>query len=175
MNINKYTSFLFFLFLSSGLFAHGPSRQKVIEKVEINHSPSVVWNLISKFDKYNWHPDIKDSTANGNTVGSQRTLTFNNGKVVKQSLEKFNNEKMSLTIRILETDLDVLPVNSYSSMLRVIEDENNPGKAILTYRAAFYRGFMGNDPPEHLNDENSKLKVKQFVKKSISGIQNNLK
>ena len=59
--MNKFTNFLFFLLLSTGLFAHGPSRQKVIEKVEINHSPSVVWNLISKFDKYNWHPDIKDS------------------------------------------------------------------------------------------------------------------
>lgn len=173
--MNKFLSFLCFLLLSSGLSAHGPSRQKVIEKVEINHSPSVVWNLISKFDIYNWHPDIKNSTANGNEIGSQRTLTFNNGKVVKQSLEKFNNEKMSLTIRIVETDLDVLPVNSYSSMLSVSENENDPEKAILTYKAAFYRGFMGNDPPEHLNDENSKQKVKQFLKKSISGIQNKLK
>ena len=173
--MKKILSFLLFLFLSFNLNAHGPSRQKVIEKVEINHSPSVVWELISNFDKYDWHPDIKDSKASGNEIGSHRTLTFNNGKVVKQSLEKFNKEKMSLTIRIVETDLDVLPVNSYSSIFRVTKDENNPEKTILTIRAAFYRGFMGNDPPEHLNDENSKLKVKQFVKKSISGIQNKLK
>ncbi len=173
--MRNFLSCLFSLLFFTSLSAHGPSRQKVTEKVEINHSPSVVWQLISKFDEYNWHPDIKSSKADGNEVGSQRTLTFNNGKIVKQSLEKFNDKKMSLTIRILETDLEVLPVNSFSSMIRVTEDENNPNKAILTYRAAFYRGFMGNDPPEHLNDENSKIKVKKFVKNSISGIQNKLK
>ena len=78
---------------------------------------------------------------------------------------------MLLTIRILETDLDVLPVNSYSSMLRVTEDDNNPGKAILTYRAAFYRGFMGNDPPAELNDENSKKKVKIFIVENLNGLK----
>lgn len=173
--MKKSLSFLLLLLLFSGLSAHGPSRQKVTEKVEINHSPTVVWNLVSKFDEYNWHPDIKSSKADGNEIGSQRILTFNNGKIIKQSLEKLDNEKMSYTIRIIETDLEVLPVNSFSSIIRVTKDDNNPNKSILTYRAAFYRGFMGNDPPEHLNDENSKLKVTKFVKDSISGIQNKLK
>ena len=31
-------------------------------------------------------------------------------------------------------------------------------KQKVSYKSGFYRGFMGNDPPEELNDENSKLK-----------------
>ena len=31
--------------------------------------------------------------------------------------------------------------------------------------------FMGNDPPAELNDENSKKKVQQFIKKSLMGLK----
>jgi hypothetical protein len=30
---------------------------------------------------------------------------------------------------------------------------------------------MGNDPPEELNDENSKKKVQEFIKKSLEGLK----
>ena len=30
---------------------------------------------------------------------------------------------------------------------------------------------MGNDPPEELNDENSKRKVENFIKKSLNGLK----
>ena len=36
------------------------------------------------------------------------------------------------------------------------------GSTEVNYKAGFYRGFMGNDPPEELNDENSKKKVSNF-------------
>ena len=30
---------------------------------------------------------------------------------------------------------------------------------------------MGNDPPEELNDENSKQKVTEFIKNSLDGLK----
>ena len=41
----------------------------------------------------------------------------------------------------------------------------------VIYKAGFYRGFMGNDPPEELNDENSKKKVAEFIKNSLDGLK----
>ena len=86
-------------------------------------------------------------------------------------MEKFDETKRKITWRIIETDNDILPVNSYSAMLMVTEKKGVKNKSVLMYKAAFYRGFMGNDPPENLNDENSKKKVISFVKKNISGIK----
>ena len=42
----------------------------------------------------------------------------------------------------------------------------------LTTKLDFYRGFMGNDPPEELNDENSKKKVSNFIINSLKGLKN---
>ena len=61
-----------------------------------------------------------------------------------------------------------MPVNSYQATL-ILKDLN--GKTEVTYKAGFYRGFMGNDPPEELNDVNSKKKAKEFVLKSLSGLK----
>ena len=171
-------SFLIYL-ISIFLFtfqldAHGPSRQKVVEKVIIDAKPEKVWNLISNFEDFSWHSDLKKIESNGNMVGSKRELTFSNNITISQSLEKLNAEKKMISWRIIDTNNDILPVNSYSATLTVTKNDENPNKSVLVFKAAFYRGFMGNDPPEHLNDENSKKKVIVFVKKSIDGIKNKL-
>ena len=41
----------------------------------------------------------------------------------------------------------------------------------VNYKAGFYRGFMGNDPPESLNDENSKKNIAIFIKNSLKGLK----
>ena len=62
-----------------------------------------------------------------------------------------------------------MPVNSYAAKIFVKTSDN--GKTIVNYKAGFYRGFMGNDPPEPLNDENSKKKVSIFIKNSLKGLK----
>ena len=49
--------------LSAGLlagpaFAHGPSRQKVVEKIEIDAPAAKVWEIVGNFQDWNWHPAI---------------------------------------------------------------------------------------------------------------------
>jgi len=168
--------FFFSIFICVFIFifstkAHGPSRQKVVEKIELVASPEKVWEIISDFTKFSWNTDVVNVSSTGKEIGSERELTFSNKKKITQSLEKFDDEKKKITWRITSTDNDILPVNSYSAMLMVTEKKGEKNKSILTYKAAFYRGFMGNDPPENLNDENSKKKVTSFVKKNISGIK----
>ena len=148
---------------------HGPSRQKVNEKIEIDTNPEKVWEIVKNFTKYDWNSSIKNVAAENNEVGAERKLEFGEGKFVKQKLEKIDETKRLISWRILETSNDIMPVNSYAAKIFVKEGEN--GKTIVNYKAGFYRGFMGNDPPEALNDENSKKKVSNFIKNSLKGLK----
>ena len=149
--------------------AHGPSRQKVSESIEINASPDEVWNIVSDFKNFTWNENIQNTVANDNNVGSERLIKFKSGENIKQILEKVDNEKMMINWRIIETNNKILPVNSYSAKLFVKSEQN---KTKVLYKTGFYRGFMGNDPPPELNDENSKKLVKNFVLENLKGLKN---
>ena len=165
---------LFFLVIiivsfNSNVYGHGPSRQKVNEKIEINANPEKVWGIVKNFAKYDWNSSIIKVIAENNKVGAERKLEFDGGKFVKQKLEKLDDTKKLISWRIVETSNEVMPVNSYAAKIFVKESEN--GKTLVNYKAGFYRGFMGNDPPELLNDENSKKKVAIFIKNSLKGLK----
>ena len=100
--------------------AHGPTRQKVKETIEINASADKVWEVIGNFQDLNWHPAIeKTEGEGGNDVGAKRTLTLGGGGVINELLNKYSAEKRSLSYEITEVDVKVLPVNNYSSTLSV--------------------------------------------------------
>ena len=170
MNIFKFFFVVTLLFFfSTTSFAHGPSRQKVSEKIQINVESSKVWNIVKNFKDFKWNSVITECSASKNSVGSERVIEFSNGSKVKQKLEKLDENKMMIGWRIIETDNKMLPVNSYAA--KVFVKNNDDDTSTINYKAGFYRGFMGNDPPEELNDENSKKKVQEFIKKSLEGLK----
>lgn len=141
------------LMLPSLLWAHGPTRQKVTEKIEINASAETVWAVVQNFADATWLPMVDESVAdNGNEDGSVRTLTLSSGDKLVERLKRYDGEKMSYKYRIPDAthDVKILPVNNYSSTLSV---KASGGKSIVTWKGAFYRGYPNNDPPEELNDE----------------------
>ena len=149
--------------------AHGPSRQKVSEKISINAEAKEVWNIVKDFKNFKWNPSIKNVKASDNKIGSERQLEFQKGYSVKQKLEKIDDKKQYISWRIIETSNEIMPVNSYAAKIFVKDKEN--GTTEVLYKAGFYRGFMGNDPPEELNDENSKKKVSDFIINSLKGLK----
>jgi hypothetical protein len=131
--------------------AHGPTRQKVVEQVEINAPPEKVWAVIGNFQDMGWHPVVaKTEGAGGNEQGATRTLTLQSGGKIHEKLNKYDKEGRSLSYEITEVDVMVLPVTNYSSTLAV---KGEGGKSTVEWRGAFYRGFMNNDPPPELSDE----------------------
>ncbi|MGH1407208.1 MAG: SRPBCC family protein [Rhodomicrobiaceae bacterium] len=134
--------------------AHGPTRQKVTKKVEVNASPEKVWAVIKNFDSFNWHPAVEKTTGKGgNAIDATRQLILKGGATIDEVLYKYSAEKMSYSYRITKVDVKVLPVNNYSSHLTVEPVEGSDGKkSTVTWKGAFYRGYMNNDPPENLND-----------------------
>jgi hypothetical protein len=131
--------------------AHGPTRQKVVEQVEINAPPEKVWAAVGNFQDMGWHPAVaKTEGTGGNEQGATRTLTLQSGGKIHEKLNKYDKEGRSLSYEITEVDVMVLPVTNYSSTLSV---KGEGAKSTVEWRGAFYRGFMNNDPPPELSDE----------------------
>ena len=170
MNLLKLFSILSIFILNPfESLSHGPSRQKVSETISVKASAEKVWEIVKNFKDFKWNDDIKNCSASDNQIGSERTIEFVNGSLVKQKLEKLSDEKLMIGWRVIETDNKMLPVNSYAAKVFIIPKDDNTTQ--VKYKAGFYRGFMGNDPPEELNDENSKKKVENFIKKSLNGLK----
>ena len=162
-------SFFVILLFNQSSLAHGPSRQKVSLKLDIKAPASKVWGIVSNFEEFVWNEEVEKSESNGNNVGSERVVSFKNGSKIKQKLEKINAEKMMVSWRVIETDNKALPVNSYAAKIFVKSVDSNTTN--ITYKSGFYRGFMGNDPPAELNDENSKIKVTKFIEGNLKGLK----
>lgn len=130
--------------------AHGPTRQKVSEKVTIEAPADAVWAKIKNFNALkDWHPAVADSAADkGNAEGSVRTVKLKAGGTLVETLEGYDDAKMKYNYRA--KDGGALPVTNYTSVLSVVADG---GKSVVEWRGAFYRGYPNNDPPPDQNDE----------------------
>lgn len=143
------------LLLPSLALAHGPSRQKVNIKQEINAPAAEVWAVIGDFYDMSWHPAVHETRGDGTLEvdKSQRVLVLGEegGPEVVETLYKWRPEKMSYSYFITEVDVEVIPVTNYSSHLTVKALSDTTSQ--VEWKAGFYRGYPNNEPPEHLNDE----------------------
>jgi carbon monoxide dehydrogenase subunit G len=135
---------------SAPIQAHGPTRQKVSEKVTIEAPVDAVWARIKNFNALkDWHPAVADSPADkGNTEGSVRTVKLKAGGTLVETLEGYDDAKMKYNYRA--KDGGALPVTNYTSVLSVVAEG---GKSVVEWRGAFNRGYPNNDPPPDKNDE----------------------
>lgn len=155
-------------FLPLPASAHGPSRQKVSEKVEINAPADKVWARIGNFGDMSWHPAIAGTQSSGNGVGAKRTLTLKSGGTIEEALTKLDAAGRVLSYEITSVDVKVLPVNNYSSSILVTEDG---GRTTVEWKGAFYRGYPNNDPPPELNDEAAVKAVKGVYRAGLDDLK----
>jgi hypothetical protein len=149
--------------------AHGPSRQKVVSKIEINAPVDKVWAVVGNFQDMSWHPAFaKTEGTGGNDVGATRKLTLQSGGVINEKLTKYSAEERGLTYEITDVDVKVLPVTNYSAQMNVT---GTAEKTIVEWRAAFYRGFVNNDPPPELSDEAAVKAVSDVVEGGLGALK----
>jgi len=154
----------------SPAWAHGPTRQKVRESIEINAPQDKVWAAIRNFQDMSWLPPVTKTTGEkGNEVGATRTLTLQGGARVEEELYKYEPDMLSYSYRITKVDVKVLPVTNYSSTLTV--SPASDGKSKLEWAGAFYRGFPNNDPPPELNDEAARTAVSGLYKTGLEALK----
>jgi carbon monoxide dehydrogenase subunit G len=149
--------------------AHGPTRQKVSETIEINAPADKVWAAVGNFQDASWIPVVeKTEGKGGNEAKATRVLTLKGGATVEEELVKHDADKKTFVYRITKVDVKTLPVNDYSSTIEVAGDG---AKSKVTWRGAFYRGYMNNDPPADLNDEASKKAVLGLYKAGLENLK----
>ncbi|GEP04863.1 SRPBCC family protein [Methylobacterium oxalidis] len=149
--------------------AHGPTRRKISESVEINAPADKVWAVVGNFQDMSWLPPVeKTEGKGGNEPKATRTLTLKGGATVVEELSKYSADKKSYSYRIDKVDVKTLPVNDYSS---TIEVEGDGAKSKVTWKGAFYRGYMNNDPPPELNDENSEKAVRGLYRTGLDALK----
>ena len=169
-----FLGFLFvsiFSFLTSDVFSHGPTRQKVKESIIINAKSEDVWNVIKDFEKIDiWHPSISKVESDG----KNRTIYYKprNNTPIKQKLENFNPEKMMYKTSITEVDIKNFPVNTYTANISVKGNED--GTATVLWKAAFYRAYVNNDPPPELNEAAAIKAVTEFFQSGLNNLKSKL-
>jgi hypothetical protein len=152
--------------------AHGPSRQKVTETVEINAPADKVWEVVGNFQDMGWHPAFKKTEGTGgNDVGATRTLTVESGGQIHEKLTKYNAEGKTLSYEITEVDVKVVPVTNYSAHITVTP---NGDKSTVEWKGAFYRGYVNNDPPPELSDEAAVKAITDVYQSGLAALKKKL-
>lgn len=130
--------------------AHGPSRQKVTETVEINAPADKVWAAVGNFQDMGWTGIATKTEGTGdNGPGAKRKLTVGSG-FLEENLLKYNAEGKSYSYELPKSDPKILPVSNYSSTITVTGDAS---KSKVEWKGAFYRSYVNNDPPPEESDE----------------------
>lgn len=130
--------------------AHGPTRQKVTETIEINAPADKVWAAVGNFQDMGWTGIATKTEGTGdNGPGATRKLTVPNG-TLDEKLLKYNAEGKSYSYELPKADPKALPVANYSSTITVTP---NGDKSKVEWKAAFYRSYGLNDPPPEESDE----------------------
>lgn len=155
-------------FVAAPVEAHGPTRQKVTEKVEINAPAEKVWAVIGNFQDMSWHPAVAGTEGSGgNGKGATRVLTLKPTGRIIEALTNYDAGK-SLSYEITAVDVKVLPVSNYASTISV---EANGGKSVVEWKSAFYRGFLNNDPPPELSDEAAVKAIKGVFRSGLDALK----
>jgi hypothetical protein len=149
--------------------AHGPTRQKVVESVEIDAPADKVWAVVGNFQDLGWHPAFsKTEGTGGNEPGATRKLTTASGGSIDEKLTKYDAAGRTLSTEMPKVDTSVLPVENYSATFTV---KDAGGKSTVEWKTAFYRGYANNDPPPELSDEAAVTAITNLVKTGLEALK----
>ncbi len=149
--------------------AHGPTRQKTQQQVEINATPDKVWKVVGNFQDASWIPIVeKTEGSGGNDKDATRKLTLKGGATVEEVLDTYDASGFTYHYRITNVDVKVLPVTNYSSKITVKADGD---KSTVTWWGAFYRGYPNNDPPAELTDEAAIKAVNELYQAGLANLK----
>ena len=163
------------LALTTAAFAHGPPRLKHEATQKLNATPDEVWAVIGKFEDMSWHPAIAsvEITGDGSVdqpEKSERVLHLKaatGDPTITEILSKLQPEKRCYGYRIEAVEVTVLPVSNYASTL-CVKDEG--GKALVSWKGGYYRGYPNNEPPAGQDDEAANAAVSGIYQAGLDAL-----
>lgn len=150
--------------------AHGPTRRKISESIEINAPADKVWAVVGDVKNADWMQNVTKTEVSGDVPNKfKRTLTLKNGNQILETSNKYKPDDKMFSYYIEKVDVKDLPANDYSATITV--EPAGDAKSKVEWKAAFYRGYMNNDPPPELNDEASEKGVGAWIKASLANLK----
>ncbi len=150
-------------------WAHGPTPQKVDEKISIAAPPADVWKVVKDFASIgSWHPLVTQIKIEGTGNETTRTLTLKSGGTLIDSLDAADDKAMELDYRLQNVDFNALPVSSYSDAITV---QPAAGGSEIEWISRLYRFDTGNEPPEDKNDEAAVKAKTDFIQAGLAGLK----
>lgn len=163
MSVHRFIA-LAALVLPGLAFAHGPTRQKAVETVEIAAPPAKVWALVKDWGGMaKWHPAVGEVAVNGTT---ERILKLKGGGAVVEELEAVDEGSMMMRYRM--KDPGPVPVNNYSAAISVVAQGSG---ALVQWKGAFYRAYLNNDPPPEQSDEAAVKAITGIYKSGLDNLK----
>lgn len=164
---------LAFAFLVGGFNlaqAHGPTPQKVEEKITINAPPADVWKIVKDFGAIGtWHPGLANvKVEGGSEPGATRVITLKSGGDLEESLDDIDDKGMSFGWRLQTENVDAFPVSFYSAVITVTPAD---GGSNVEWVSRLYRADTTNEPPENKNDEAAVKATTDFIKAGLEGLK----
>lgn len=153
--------------------AHSASRQKLVLSTPIHASAEKVWALVGDYNHWQrWLPTVARTAdaGDGKSAGALRTLILkDSGAQIVESLDAIDDDAMTLKYRIRTVDIDVFPVNTYSSTITV--RANGAADSIVEWRGAFFRADQNFDPPEKYSDDTATAAVGEFYSAGLANLK----
>ena len=168
------------LFFMTTAFAHGPTRQQVVEEIVINTTVEKAWAVVGDFSAlHTWHPAIESTKMQSDDI---RVLSLGEGKEITEKLLKHDDEQKMLKYKIKDmTVVDtvefagkqferkVLPVNTYTSILTVVAEGDG---SKVTWKGKFYRAYLLNPPtPEGMGDKDATGTISAVYKQGLENLK----
>lgn len=152
--------------------AHGPTPQKVEEKITIAAPPADVWKVVKDFASIgSWHPTVTNIKVEGSGNETTRTLTLKSGGQLVDSLDATDDTAMTLDYRLQNEDIKALPVSSYSMEITV---KPAAGGSEVEWISRLYRFDTGNEPADDQNDESAVKATTEYIKAGLDGLKSKI-
>ena len=168
--MKKYVFIL--LWLCQGIAgAHGPTPQKIEERVKINATQEAVWAVLEDFQAIaEWHPLIASAEGEGGQTGAERTLRIQGREgVIIESLDEYEPDDYFLAYRLLQEDINVIPVSFYTMKIELSAADD--GVTEVIWSARFYRADTGNYPPPEFSDEAAVKALEDFARQGLAALK----
>jgi carbon monoxide dehydrogenase subunit G len=166
--MKKFLALIAMAVFSVSATAHGPTPQKIDNKIIIKVEPAKAWAMIKDYENVQkWLPTVKSVEIEKKGSDTIRTLILKNGGKVKEKIKEVDDANMKIKFEIIEGG----PVTSYNPYISV-DKGPNAGESEVRFFHRFYRFFPNNPPIPDGQDEAAAIK---FIKDTYGPGEEGLK
>lgn len=166
--MKKFFTLIALAAFSMSAFAHGPTPQKLDERIVIKADPAAVWAMVKDYAKAEaWMSTVASTKTEKKGADTFRTMSLKSGGKVTERIKSIDDAAMKIKFEFVNGG----PVTNYNPYISVSKGDN-AGESKVRYFHRFYRFFPNNPPIPEGQDDASAVK---FIEGTYGGTLEGLK